>query len=53
MKKIFKEVKRIMNEKIKVCKDVLTSKENRAVVGIIVIGLGVGLVVSAYIPMPS
>lgn len=28
-------------------------KENRAIVGIIVIGLGTGLVVSAYVPMPS
>lgn len=42
-----------VNEKLKACKDVLSSAQNRLVLGLIVFGLGIGLggglIASAYL----
>ena len=52
-----KGLKRFMNEKVQACKDVLSSAENRLILGLIFlgtgIGLGGGLIASAYIHLPS
>lgn len=53
IKKGFKGVKQFMKEKVRVCKELLSNPKNRAVAGVVVIGLGVGLVVSAYMPLPA
>ena len=44
-----KGVKKFMNEKIEVRKEVFSNDQNRLTIGIVIIGLGIGLVASAYI----
>lgn len=46
-------IKKIMNEKINTCKEILSSAQNRLVIGVIMIGMGVGFVISAYIKAPA
>lgn len=57
IKEGFEEVKRFMDKKIQAVKDILTSRSSRAVAGIIIVGIGVGLggglIVSAYVPLPN
>lgn len=53
IKKGFKEVKRYMDKKAQMCKDVLSSRTNRAIAGMILGGLSIGLIASAYISMPA
>lgn len=53
IKKGFKEVKRYMDKKVQMCKDVLSSRTNRAIAGMILGGLSIGLIASAYISMPA
>lgn len=48
-----KEIKRYMNEKVEACKEILTNAENRLILGLIFVGLGGGLIASAYIHTPS
>ena len=52
-----KRIKRFMNKKVQACKDVLSSAENRLILGLIFlgtgIGLGGGLIASAYIHLPN
>ena len=48
-----KGLKRFMNEKVQACKDVLSSAENRLILGLIMMGLGGGLIASAYIHLPN
>ena len=38
-----------MNEKIRACKEVLSSEHNRLIIGLVAFGLGVGLIASAYL----
>ena len=49
MRKIFKGVKKAMTDKIHECKEVLMDAQNRLILGLMLIGLGTGLVVSAYL----
>ena len=46
-----------MSEKINTCKEILSSAQNRAILEAIVmmtgIGVGGGLLISAYMPMPK
>lgn len=44
-----KGIKRFMNEKLKACKEILSSAQNRLIIGLISIGFGIGLVASAYL----
>lgn len=53
IKKGFKEVKRYMDKKVQMCKDVLSSRTNRAIAGMILSGLSIGLIASAYISLPA
>ena len=46
-------IKCFMNEKVQACKDVLSSAENRLILGLIMMGLGGGLIASAYIHLPN
>lgn len=40
---------RVMNTKIQACKEVLSSAHNRLIIGLIALGLGIGLIASAYL----
>lgn len=57
LKKAGRGIKRFMDKKINTCKEILLSAKNRAVLGAIImmtgIGLGGGLLISAYMPMPK
>lgn len=46
---IGKGFKHFMTDKIQACKDVLSSAHNRLILGLILLGLGGGLVASAFI----
>lgn len=53
LKRIGKGIKRFMDEKIEACKEILNSANNRLILGLIFIGLGGGLIASAYIRIPE
>lgn len=46
---IRKGIRNFMNDKIQACKDVLSSAHNRLISGLILLGLGIGLIASAFI----
>ena len=50
--KLRKGLKKFMNDKIEVCKEMFSNDQNRLTIGIVIIGLGIGLVASAYIHVP-
>lgn len=52
-KKAGKRVKDYMKNKIDICKEVFGDRENRLTLGIIMFSVGIGLVISAYIPAPT
>lgn len=51
--KIRKGLKKFMNEKIEVCKEMISNDQNRLISGLVILGTGIGLgsalIVSAYI----
>ena len=53
IKKGLKVVKRYMEEKVQMCKEMLRDAQNRLIVGLVIFGAGVGigggLIASAYI----
>ena len=53
IKKCLKGVKRYMEEKVQMCKEMLRDAQNRLIVGLVILGAGVGigggLIASAYI----
>ena len=53
IKKGIKGVKRYMEEKVQMCKEMLRDAQNRLIVGLVILGAGVGigggLIASAYI----
>ena len=53
IKKGLKRVKRYMEEKVQMCKEMLRDAQNRLIVGLVILGAGVGigggLIASAYI----
>ena len=53
IKNVLKEVKRLMGKKLDLCKEMIDSRTKRAVVGVVIIGLGIGLIISAYMPLPA
>ena len=60
MKRILKGIKRgaetfmnVSKECVKGLSKIFVDKETRAVAGITIVGLGVGLIVSAYIKLPQ
>lgn len=46
-------IKTVMEEKIKACTEVLSSAQNRLVVGLVMVGAGVGFIASAYMKVPT
>lgn len=44
-----KRVRCFMDERITVCRDYLASAENRLILGLLAVGIGAGLIASAYI----
>lgn len=44
-----KGIKKFVNGKIQACKEVLSSAHNRLILGLILVGLGSGLIASAYV----
>lgn len=53
LRKAGRGIRRFMSEKINTCKDILSSAQNRLVLGLVMIGTGVGFVASAYIRVPK
>lgn len=53
LRKAGRGIKKFMSEKINTCKEILSSAQNRLVIGLVMIGTGVGFVVSAYIKAPA
>ncbi|MDO5540823.1 MAG: GTP-binding protein [Eubacteriales bacterium] len=53
IKKVGRGIKEFMDEKIKTCKEILSSAQNRLIVGFVMVGAGVGFIASAYIRAPK
>lgn len=51
--KIGKGIKKFVNDRILICKEVFSNNQNRLVLGLVVTGLGLGLIASAYIQAPA
>lgn len=49
IKRIGKGIKKFVDEKVQVCKDILSNAQNRLILGLIISGVGAGLIASAYI----
>lgn len=49
IRKIGKGIKKFVSEKVQACKEILSSAKNRLILGLIMTGLGLGLIASAYI----
>lgn len=56
LKRIGKGIKKFVNDKVQACKEVLSNAQNRLILGLIfvgagigIVGIGGGLIVSAYI----
>lgn len=50
--KIGKGIKKFVDDKIQACKIILSNAQNRLILGLIMTGLGLGLIASAYIVVP-
>ena len=53
LKRIRKGIKKILDDKVQVCKEIMHAAQNRLILGLIFIGLGGGLIASAYIRVPE
>lgn len=53
LQKAGRGVKKFMSEKINTCKEILSSAQNRLIIGLVMIGTGVGFVASPYIRVPK
>lgn len=49
---IGKGIKHFMNERLEACREILRSAQNRLIMGLMMLGLGGGLVASAFIRVP-
>lgn len=49
IRNIRKGIKRYVDEKVEACKEILSSAQNRLILGLIFAGVGTGLIASAYI----
>lgn len=47
--KVRKGIKKFMEEKVTACTDVLSSAQNRLTMGLVMVGIGAGLIVSVYV----
>lgn len=48
-----KGIKKFVDNKIQACKEILSSAQNRLILGLIMTGLGLGLIASAYIQVTN
>lgn len=53
IRKVKSEVKKAMGKTIDTCKDILTNKETRLIIGLSLIGIGVALTSSVYMKIPN
>lgn len=53
VKEKLKGVKRYMDEKIQMARELLSSNNNKLTLGFILIGVGIGLVASVYAKVPA
>lgn len=53
IKNVLKGVKRYMDKKIEACKEILSNDKSKLTLGLAMIGVGVGIVASIYIPVPA
>lgn len=53
LKKAGRGIKSVMEKKIKTCTEILSSAQNRLVVGLVMVGAGVGFIASAYMKVPT
>ena len=51
--KFRKGLKTFVEKKVRTCEEVLSSAQNRLILGLLATGLGVGLIASAYIRAPQ
>lgn len=49
IRNVWKGIKKFVDGKIQACKEILSSAQNRLILGLILAGLGGGLIASAYI----
>lgn len=57
LKRAGRNIKKFITEKMKACEEILSCAQNRLILGFIILGAGVGigggLIVSAYIRVPE
>lgn len=57
IKKFVKGIKKFVDDKIKTCKEILSNDKNRLILGLTILGAGIGigggLIASAYIRIPA
>lgn len=50
---VCKGAKRSVDKKIEACKEILSNDKSKLTLGLAMIGVGVGIVASIYIPVPA
>lgn len=53
IKNVERGIRKFMEKKVKECADILSSAQNRLIVGFVMVGAGVGFIASAYIRAPK
>lgn len=53
LRSLGKGIKKIVTDKIQECKEILSSAQNRLILGLILLGVGGGLISSAYIKVAN
>ena len=53
IKNVCKGAKRFVDKKVEACKEILSSSQNRLIIGLIFVGAGAGFIASAYIHAPA
>ena len=53
IKNACKGAKRFVDKKIEACKEILSNRQNRLIIGLVLFGTGVGFIASAYIHAPA
>lgn len=52
-KQRIKGVKRHMDENIRMCKEILGDTRTKLTFGLVLIGVGIGIITSIYMPVPA
>lgn len=53
LRSLGKGIKKNVTDKIQECKEILSSAQNRLILGLILLGVGAGLISSAYIKVAN